>query len=322
MSSPAVLLSRLMAKARLRHLQLLVRIAELDSLQKAAESIGMSQPGATHALAELESILGAALFERHARGMRPTAIGHALLPLVRNAVRQLQTCAETVAAMTAGAAGTVRIAAIGAALSGLLADVLPPFSLAHPDVVVDVQAVGIDDLMRLLEEGQVDLLACREPAQLPAGLRFEPLVDDRYAVVCRRQHALAGRTEVPVAELGTQTWLMPPPTGIAGRDFDRLCRALGIVPPACWISGRSVLLTLAMLQQRELLAFIPRNTVCQLLDAGLLVEVPAPPELTTPLPPVGLVVPEDLGRSSAAIQRFVAQALALSQAGARVAAKA
>ena len=308
MNTPSVLSARLMARARLRHLQLLVRIAELDSLQKAAEAIGMSQPGATHALAELESILGVALFERHSRGMRPSAVGHAVLPLVRVAIRQLEACAETVASMNTGAVGMVRIAAIGAAVSGLLAKVLPSFSTEHPDMAVDVRPAAVDELLKLMDERSVDLLACREPAQLPAHLVFLPLLGDRYAVACRAGHPLTGHPSTSIAALGQATWLVPPPTGIAARDFDLLCQALGIVPPACWVSGRSVLLTLAMVQQRDLLVFIPRNTILQMLETGLMVELDCGPQFTTALPPVGLVVPRDQARCSEAVQRFIAYA--------------
>jgi DNA-binding transcriptional LysR family regulator len=306
-TSPSLLFARLLARSRLKHLQLLVRIGELESLQKAADDIGMSQPGATHALAELETILGVNLFERHSRGMRPSPIGQALIPMVRSALSQLQVCAQTVVAMDTGAAGIVRVAAIGAALSGLLVRALPPFSQANPDVVVEVHAVGIDDLFVLLEQGRVDLLACREPSQLPRDFEFVPLLQDRYVVVGRASHPLVGRGAVSIEELGAQTWLVPPPTGIASRDFERLCQAFGISPRACWVSGRSVLLTLAMLQQRELLAFIPRNTVLQLLDAGLLAEVVPPPTARLGMPPVGVVVLRDRSRLSDVVLRFMAE---------------
>lgn len=307
-TTPTVLYARLMARARLRHLQLLVYIAELASLQKAAEAIGMSQPGATHALAEMESILGLPLFERHSRGMRPTALGHALLPPVRQAIRQVQACAETVASMGAGAAGTVRIGTIGAGLSGVLARVIPSFSSAQSDVVVDVQAVAVDDLLQLLERGEVDLLCCRQPAQLPRSMTFTPLVEDRYAVICGPQHPMAGRRGVGLAELAEQVWLTPPPTGIAARDFHRLFDLLGGPPRTCWVSGRAMLLTLAMLQQRELLSLIPRNTALQMLETGLLDEVHCTPGLVPALSPVGLVAPADLARCSEATRRFVEHA--------------
>ncbi|RYF66566.1 MAG: LysR family transcriptional regulator, partial [Comamonadaceae bacterium] len=98
-SPPSVLFSRLLNRARLKHLQLVVHIVERQSLQKAALAIGLSQPAATHALAEFEALLGSPVFERHARGMRLSPTGAAILPMVRNALQQLQACADTVGSM-------------------------------------------------------------------------------------------------------------------------------------------------------------------------------------------------------------------------------
>lgn len=295
-----------MARARLRHLQLLVRTAELGNLQRAAASIPMSQPGATHALAELETMLGAPLFERHARGMRSTPLAGALLPLVRNALAQLQAGAVAAASVHAGAAGNVRIAAIAAALSGLVAPLLPGFTVRHPEVAVDVRSAGADELFKLLDQGAVDLLACREPVQLPAHLAFVPLVEDRYVVLCGPQHPLLAVQPVGTAQLAAAVWLLPPPSTLAAHDFDRLCSLLGIAPQVCWVSARPILMTLAMLQQRDLLALVPRNVAVQLLDAGLLFALACSPEMTPPMPPLGLVLPRDPARCSAEVLQFIA----------------
>ena len=79
-TTPDLLFARLLGRARLKHLQLAVHIAELQSLQKAATAIGLSQPAATHALAEFETLLGTPLFERHARGMRRDSYHFARAP--------------------------------------------------------------------------------------------------------------------------------------------------------------------------------------------------------------------------------------------------
>lgn len=81
--TPSVLFNRLLGRVRLKHLQLAIAIADLQSLHRAAFAIGLSQPAATHALAELESALGGPLFERHSKGMRLTGLGDAVLPLLR-----------------------------------------------------------------------------------------------------------------------------------------------------------------------------------------------------------------------------------------------
>jgi DNA-binding transcriptional LysR family regulator len=286
--SAAVLFSRLAGKARLRHLQLLAAIGELGNLQRAAGTVGMSQPAATHALAELEALVGAPLFDRHARGMRPTALGAALLPTLRNAMRSLQQCAEIAAAMGSGVSSSLRVGAIGAAISGLLATALPRFSAAHADVLVDVVQLAPEDLVRGVVERTLDLALCREPSPMPDGCEFVPLAVDRYAVVCSPEHPLAGKRVTGIKALAKYHWLMPPQSGLAGSDFARLWEEAELAPPVCWVTSRSPMLMLSMLQQRALLCLVPYNVARQLLDARLLREVQVPWRLE--LPPLGAVL--------------------------------
>lgn len=289
MRSAASLFARLVAKGRLRHLMLVSRIAEFESLRKAADSIGLSQPAATHALAELESLLGAPLFDRHARGMHLTELGRTLIPQLRKALGYLQDCAESATSAAMGASGTVRIGAIGAALSGTIAHVLPPFCERNPDVVVEVIGVSAHSMLRALDADEFDLLLCRDPERRPEELVFVPLEPDRYAVVARAGHRLAGRARVSLDALADETWLQAPPRGLAARDFDALCQSLGIVPRFRWVTSNSVLVALAMLQAGDLVAHMPRNTARQLLDAGLLVELAVPTSFNEPMPPIGVL---------------------------------
>ncbi len=67
--------ARLVSRLRMRHLALILNIAERESLTRVAETMGISQPAATKALAEVEAILGGPLFARTHRGLRLTALG-------------------------------------------------------------------------------------------------------------------------------------------------------------------------------------------------------------------------------------------------------
>jgi molybdenum-dependent DNA-binding transcriptional regulator ModE len=70
-----LLYSRLAKHVRLRQLQLLVALQQCGSVVQAAATLHMSQSAATQALAEMERVLDIRLFERHARGIRPTLAG-------------------------------------------------------------------------------------------------------------------------------------------------------------------------------------------------------------------------------------------------------
>lgn len=301
-ASSELLFSRLLSRARLKHLQLIVGIAELQSLHKAASVIGLSQPAATHALAEFETLLGTPFFERHARGMRPSVTGAALLPMVRDALRLMRACAETVSFMQGGATGLVRIGAIAAAVSGWLARALPSFSAANPDVVIEVHEVPADDLQQMMEARRVDLVLCREPHPLPENQVFTPVVADRHVVACRIGHPLARRHAVSDKDLADATWLIPPLTGIAPREFAELAARLGGMPRTCQVSSRSVLLTKAMLDSGDLLALIPYNFIRSLVDARQMGMVSTQPIALTSL---GILTHVTEGVQSPAVSRVI-----------------
>ena len=306
----AQLFSRLVGRARIKHLQLVVDIAELQSLQKAAASLGMSQPAATQALAEFEAVLGAPLFERHARGMRPSALGMALLPLVRNALRQMHACAHTVVALQGGTRGRVRIGAIGAAVAGWLTAALPPFAAAHPDIALDIQEISADDILGLIERDGADLLLCRKPPSLPASHVFTPVLEDRFVVVARADHPLAALDAVPDRLLATHTWLTPPMTGIAPREFAELFARLGGTPSTCQMSTRSVLLSQALLARSDMLALTPYNLIRPFVDEGRVAVLRTTAVSLAPLgivarPEAGLDATSALARTMQALQEGV-----------------
>ena len=98
MTTSSGLLNRLLARGKFRHLQVLLQLAELGSVQRTAEAIGMTQSSVTQTLAYLEQLLDIRLFDRHARGVRPTPACTDLLPVARQLMLGLHSGAEVLAA--------------------------------------------------------------------------------------------------------------------------------------------------------------------------------------------------------------------------------
>ena len=70
----------------LRHLLAVVKIAELGTMNAAADAVNLSQPAITQALARIESLLGAKLFDRLHTGMVQTEEARLFVPRVRAAL--------------------------------------------------------------------------------------------------------------------------------------------------------------------------------------------------------------------------------------------
>ena len=76
MSNPTRFLDR---KLRMQQLRLIEGVALAGSLSGAARQLGLTQPALTKGLHEIEEIVGVDLFERHPRGVKPTAAGEVVI---------------------------------------------------------------------------------------------------------------------------------------------------------------------------------------------------------------------------------------------------
>lgn len=80
----------------LRHLRVFLAVTEQKSITRASNSIFLSQPAITQAIAKLENQLGAPLFERHSDGMYATPSGDVWYNRVSRAINHLQAATLTI----------------------------------------------------------------------------------------------------------------------------------------------------------------------------------------------------------------------------------
>lgn len=305
MHQPAsVLLNRLLARARFRHVQVLVQLAELGSVRRTAEAVGMTQPAVTQILADLERMLDLPLFQRHARGVRPTPACADVLPLARQMLLGLAASAEAVAARRGRGQGVVRLIASTASVNGLLVRALPVFNREAPAIQVQLKEAEIDDQMLAISRGEVDLVNCRQPAVVPEGWEFLPLLDDRLVVACAADHPLVRRRQLDWADLAGQRWLPAPAGSAARRRFDSIMALWAGEMHLCQVITRTPAMTWALLRQEPLLTLVPYCVVAQLVDLGELAVLRMREAM--PLEPIGLMRPQqDSGAATARLSAFL-----------------
>jgi len=131
-------------------------LATLDagSLSGAARALGLTQPTLGRQIAELEHLLGTALFARTPRGLRPTDAALSLAPHVRAMAGAAGALARTAAGAGEALAGAVRITASEIVGAELLPPMLRDLRLAHPGMTFElVLANDIKDLL----SGEADI---------------------------------------------------------------------------------------------------------------------------------------------------------------------
>ena len=265
----SVIRNRLYARARFRHLQAVVYIAELGSVRKAAEAMNLAQPTLSHVLADLEALLEAPLFARHGRGLRATPFLEQLLPLIRRILHAVDSAAEQAATLITQAHSVVRLAASGAAVTSVLAKALPAFARAHPQILVQVQEGDPQRLNALVALGDVDLVLCHAPEVVPEGWTFRAQQQDRFAVVAGPSHPLRTGRRITIDRLARETWMAMPTDTQSNRVFDDLFKDSSARPALRLISGRVPGLLWGALASERLLALVPVMIVLGLLVVAM-----------------------------------------------------
>lgn len=289
MHSASALLNRLLARGKFRHVQVLLALADLGSLQRTAESIGMTQSSVTQTLAYLEKLLDTRLFERHSRGVRPTQAGRDLIPVARQLLMGITQGAEVVAARQHRGMGSVRLVASVAAMNGLLVDLLPRFAERQPGITIHLVEGEGDAQLRAIAHEEVDLVACRQPPTLPEGWQFSALRNDRFAVLCSAKHPLARRRALNWSDLAGETWLLAPAGSAARARFDVLAAEFAAPARTFPVVTRSPTMMWWLLRNEEMLAFLPLNFARPLIDAREVAELDVRP--LNVLEPLGLLYP-------------------------------
>ncbi|MFJ8623462.1 LysR family transcriptional regulator [Kitasatospora sp. NPDC093550] len=185
-------------------------VAHLGSFTAAGERLGFTQSAISRQIATLESELGTSLFDRLARGVRLTEHGRALLPHAEALLERLDTTRRDLAALTELTAGHLRVGAFDSANAALVPGALAAFRAAHPQVAISLTEGLSAHLLDLLANGAIDLAlvaSYTQDAYDSDQFDLRPLLDDPVLVALPRDHRLAGRRRLRLAELADEPWI-------------------------------------------------------------------------------------------------------------------
>lgn len=196
----------------LADLKTFLAVKESGSFHRAAEILAVSQSAVTRRIQKLEQALGAALFERSTRQVRPTlaakrlqARAEAILDVAEETMRAMRD--ETVA--FAHQRGRVITLAI---VPTVVADLLPPaiaaFRAEGGRARLRIIDVAANDVADAVADGEADFGVCSLPA-LDAGARFELLYEDALVLAAPQGHRLTSGPAPGWADLAEETVILP-----------------------------------------------------------------------------------------------------------------
>lgn len=248
-------------------LRLITAIARHGKLSLAADACSMTTPAASRMLADVETQLGAELFERTPKGMLPTPAGNVLAAHARKLVHDIDQMAQDFGAHLSGTGGSVRV---GAVTGGALAAVIPAvlqLKQDTPSVDVSLDVSSSSRLMWGLERGEYDFTLSRVgPNDYSREFDIYPARDEAVLLMVRRDHPMAGASNISLAELRDQFWTMQDRGAPIRHALEIAFHEEGAALPDNIVKTASVVAIMALLRNSNVIAVVTQEVVDLLLS--------------------------------------------------------
>lgn len=260
----------LTARLKPNQLQLLLKISETGKLQLAANAVGMSQPAASRILSDIEAHVGAALFDRHPKGMLATPVGAAFVRHARVILGELRNLQTEVDDLNIGSAGEVRVGSVTGPAVGCLVPAIQAVKVSAPGIKVTVEIGPSAQLVRGLEAERLDFVISRLPATYDSReFILTPARNEVVSLVVRRDHPLAARENVLLSELTDFEWVIQERGNPIRQAVEASFHAAGVAAPANVTNSSSLLVVLAMLARSDAIAPQSKEVANLLIGPGI-----------------------------------------------------
>ena len=179
-------------------------VARCGSIQGAAKDLNIAASAIDRQILLLEQRLGVALFERMARGMRPTVAGDLVVTLARRWRGEVRRMGSEIRYLEGLSQGHVRIVTMDSHANGLLPGFIADLHAEHPKITLEIDIANTDQAATALVNGEADvglifnLSPHREirviwTAELPLGC------------IVARDHPFAGERAITLQKVATMS---------------------------------------------------------------------------------------------------------------------
>lgn len=305
----------LVRRLRLRHLELLVALAEAGTMRAAAQGLHLSQPAISKMLMEAEEALGARLFERNRQGVHPTAAGAAAVHRCRVVLSELAHAHDEVAAIRSGASAVLRVGTFS--VTAAVPAAVVQLRQRMPGAAVHLHEGRVRELIQRLLEGELDCVFGALTSELLSSdllrsLQSEVLLQDRLCVLAADSHPAPRRARLRWVDLRDASWVAPPRDTLVRQAFMTVFLNEGVDPPEPVIEVMSSVTVGAVLRlDSSLLCAVRHEHARDEVARGGVRQLVVEPAVA--LPPLGLFTRRSDVGPTPVVQEF---ARAIRKAGA------
>jgi DNA-binding transcriptional LysR family regulator len=186
-------------------------VARYGSITAAARRLRFTQSAVSRQIAALEAEVGVRIFDRLPRGVALTEEGRTLLPHADAVLDRLTTARRDLDELHGLGSGRLRVGAFPTAVAALVPRALASFRSVYPDVAASLVEGLTPALLERLVAGDADVAVVSSSPTGPidpAGLDLHHLLDERLLMAVSREHRLARRRTVRLAEFADDAFIV------------------------------------------------------------------------------------------------------------------
>lgn len=217
-------------KISTRQIAAFVAVADQENFTRAARLLNISQPSLSALVKELESVLGAPVFDRTTRGVALSKVGQALLPIARRIHGDIDLMLTTSTDLSQLQQGTVRVACSNVIATSQLLPMASRFRAQFPRIKIDIVDAVEQSLADLVRSSSVDFAIASEIDPEPRIVQ-KRIGEDRLAAYVPAEHPLARQDRVAWSDLDDEPLVLLNKGSPLRQLVDRTAGRLGM-----WLS--------------------------------------------------------------------------------------
>ncbi|MNJ87911.1 Hydrogen peroxide-inducible protein activator [compost metagenome] len=261
-----------------RQLDYLVTLAREKHFARAAEICCVSQPALSAAVRNLETELGIAIVQRGQRFQGFTPEGERILDWARQTLAALEGLKQEASMSRVKLSGTLRLGAIPTTMP-IVSLLTGQCRAQHADLRQLVLSLSTEEIMRRLDDFELDVGLTYLEDQRLNGFHVQPLYRERYMLLAREGAMLDGKAEISWEEAAEFPLCLLTSHMQNRRIVDAAFRRAEVHPNVV-VETDSVFALYSHVRHANLYSVVPHSLLCLFELRDEMVAIPIVPELS------------------------------------------